>query len=185
MYFSLSVCPLIARPKSFDFNYTRSKDKDRESQLALRTRKGTPNQWPQYKSTHDPPAMGSASVDHRYTDYHNSQQLQSQRGALSEWRPTNAQLVCQVADVYPVPEMVIYRVSDDDSKTEVLTEIDQKAVRNDNGAYNVTLTSDIRDYELVENYGSHRGNYECLLIQADGSKNNYQRKKRITYLTGQ
>ena len=158
----------------------------------MRTRKGTPNQWPQYKSSHDESPQsalgsGSAPLDHQYIDQHSSQQqqLQSQRGALSEWRPTNAQLVCQVSDVYPVPEMIIYRVSDDDTKTEVLTEIDQKAVRNANGAYNVTLTSDIIDYELVENYGSHRGNYECLLIQADGSKSNYQRKKRITYLTGQ
>jgi hypothetical protein len=101
-----------------------------------------------------------------------------------EWQPTSATLSCQVRDVFPVPEMTIYRVSDDDSKTQVLTEIVQKIDRNANGAYNVTITSDIRDYELIETYGSHRSNYECLLLLPDGSKNNYQRKKRITYLTG-
>ncbi|CAG2162985.1 unnamed protein product [Oppiella nova] len=186
---------VYAPPKSFDFNYTRNKDT--ENQLALRTRKGA-HQWHYSQDGHPGhSALGSTAPDGHYGDYnqHQHQHLpqhqhsphdrdQQDRDMPPEWQPTSATLSCQVRDVFPVPEMTIYRVSDDDSKTQVLTEIVQKIDRNANGAYNVTITSDIRDYELIETYGSHRSNYECLLLLPDGSKNNYQRKKRITYLTG-
>ncbi|XP_054152875.1 uncharacterized protein LOC128951650, partial [Oppia nitens] len=198
---------VFATPKTFDFNYTRTKDK--EEQLALRTRKGA-HQW-HYKPVNGQSPMGpmTHTQDNKYNAGHYGEHPYNSGSAGGggqqlpqyasrdphhpfmdrdmddmEWQPSSAQLSCQVSDVFPVPEMTIYRVSDGgDSKVQVLTEIEQRVDRNANGAYNVTITSDLRDYQLVQQYGSHRNNYECLLLLADGSKNNFQRKKRITYLT--
>ncbi len=148
----------------------------------MRTRKGT--KWYKPSSSQSLPSSESASPDAHHSDYSQHQhQHQQQQRDMSEWQESSATLKCQVKDVFPLPEMTIYRVSDD-SKTEALHEIEQKIERNPNGAYNVTITSDIRDNELIDTYGSHSNNYECLLILPDGTKANYQRKKRITYVTG-
>ena len=96
----------------------------------------------------------------------------------------HAMLRCQVTDVYPVPEMTIYRINEENNSPQVLNEVQQKIDRNPNGSFNVTISSEIKDYELLNTYGSQPNNYECLLIVFDGTKTNFMRKKRITYLTG-
>ncbi len=75
---------------------------------------------------------------------------------------SSATLYCQVKDVFPLPEMTIYRVSNENCKPQVLTEFEQIVERNANGAYGVTITNDIRDSELIDKYGSHLNNYECV-----------------------
>lgn len=96
---------------------------------------------------------------------------------------SSTKLTCQVIDVYPVPEMTIYRVgSKDGSRPQTLDVIESDVQRaSNNGAYNVSISGFVYDNDLIEKYGNQPSIFECLVV-FPGIK--YENRARITYSPG-
>ncbi len=94
---------------------------------------------------------------------------------------SSSELFCKVTDVYPMPELSIYRVAPDGSHPRTLDIIRKEAKTSSNGAYNASVSVFINDRELIEKYGNEPSVFECLVVL---NEINHENRKRITYFPG-
>jgi hypothetical protein len=142
-----------AKPKDIEFNYKPVTIK--EYSAALR----------KHKTKHN-------AEDNSYS-YNGDEQYYSSS--------SSSELFCKVTDVYPMPELTIYRVAPDGSHPRTLDIIRKEAKPSSNGAYNASVSVFINDRELIEKYGDEPSVFECLVVL---NEINHEKRKRITYFPG-
>lgn len=108
-----------------------------------------------------------------------SKQLQQQNGV---------KLVCDIDQVFPVPEVSIYRLAKlDGSHPDKLAKLDTRIERNPlNGLFHVQVISVLEDDELQMKYGLNEPVYfECLIALTNLELSKYADNKRsIVYRPG-
>lgn len=117
---------------------------------------------------------------------------QQQSGQLQPINKQNKQngvkLVCDIDQVFPVPEVSIYRLAKlDGSHPDKLAKLDTRIERNSaNGLYHVQVTSILEDDELQMKYGLNEPVYfECLIALTNLELSKYADNKRsIVYRPG-
>ncbi|RWS15972.1 hypothetical protein B4U79_02721 [Dinothrombium tinctorium] len=91
-----------------------------------------------------------------------------------------ATLMCDISQVYPIPEVTIYRV-DSDGTNPFILHVDNEIERISTHSYNVRVSSTVNDYELVNRFGKRQPSiFECLVTLPLREKKLFY-KKRITY----
>lgn len=113
-----------------------------------------------------------------------------QQGASSQRqaRQNGVKLICDIDQVFPVPEVSIYRLGKvDGSHPEKLAKLDTRIERNElNGLYHVQVISLMEDDELQVKYGSNEPVYfECLIALTNLELSKYADNKRsVIYRPG-
>lgn len=92
-------------------------------------------------------------------------------------------LTCDIRDVYPIPEVTLYRISSDGSHPHPLTVFDSQIQIAPSRAYNVKVRSSITDLELIKRFGDQPSIFECL-VSLQLSNRRYEQKKNINYIPG-
>lgn len=106
-----------------------------------------------------------------------------------QYKPANGvKLVCDIDQVFPVPEVSIYRLAKlDGSHPDKLAKLDTRIERNPlNGLYHVQVISVLEDDELQMKYGlSEPVYFECLIALTNLELSKYADNKRsIVYRPG-
>lgn len=108
----------------------------------------------------------------------------SQRGG----KQNGIKLVCDIDQVFPVPEVSIYRLGKmDGSHPEKLAKLDTRIDRNEStGLYHVQVISLMEDDELLSRYGLNEPVYfECLIALTNLELSKYADNKRsVVYRPG-
>ena len=179
----------IAKPKNFEFNYKRINNIgthfNGNKKLSART-KGAAAKISH--GTSEPQHLFSSSSKHHFGRQQSDDLRVSGRGSFDfDNENPSATLTCEVSDVFPLPEITMYRLSNDQSENpQVLPQIDQIINRNTHsGSYNVSVISEIRDHELKDKYSSDSHVFECFMILNDGTSKQFQQKKQIIYFSGE
>jgi len=106
----------------------------------------------------------------------------------SSKQQNGVKLVCDIDQVFPVPEVSIYRLGRlDGSNPEKLAKLDTRIERNSlTGLYHVQVISILEDDELQMKYGSDEPVYfECLIALTNLELSKYADNKRsIVYRPG-
>lgn len=82
---------------------------------------------------------------------------------------SGAKLKCSVQDVYPRPEIAIYRLSEQNGQRMQLLDVERKEELSSNGkAHNIEITAQVIDAELTRKYGHDNSDathytFECLM----------------------
>ncbi|KAG9509741.1 hypothetical protein GZH46_01727 [Fragariocoptes setiger] len=95
-----------------------------------------------------------------------------------------ARLTCDIDDVFPVPEVSIYRLAKlDGSYPEKLAKFETKIDKdNVTGSYHVQVTSIIDDQDLIRKYGQQQTSYfQCLIALPNLESTRYDSKRTIVY----
>lgn len=142
----------IARPKDIEFSYKTVTRK--EYSAALRKHKGK-----------------HIIADNSYS--HSSDELQ--------YSSSSSELFCKVNNVYPLPELTIYRVAQDGSHPRTLDIYRKEFKPTSNGAYNASVSVFINDRELIQKYGNEPSIFECLVVL---NEINHESRERLTYFPG-
>lgn len=93
--------------------------------------------------------------------------------------PSNL-LRCDINSVYPVPEVITYRVSDEKgTNPSPLPVVDTRSERTPDNAYNIRTISSVNgDDDLVRKYGHKPSIYECLVtLHLPNNKKIIQKRK--------
>ncbi|RWS12309.1 uncharacterized protein B4U79_09946 [Dinothrombium tinctorium] len=101
----------------------------------------------------------------------------------TDFNKTGATLQCDISQVYPLPEVMIYHV--DINGTNLLSlRVKNETKRIGTHSYNVSVSSYVNDQELVQKFGEQKISiFECLVtLPLPEHKPSY--KKRITYIRG-
>lgn len=102
-------------------------------------------------------------------------------------KQTGIKLVCDIDQVFPVPEVSIYRIAKlDGSHPDKLAKLDTKIERDmGSGLFHVQVTSILDDEELQAKYGPEEQLYfECLIALTNLELSRYADNKRsIVYST--
>lgn len=114
------------------------------------------------------------------------------QATISSYKQQNKQngikLVCDIDQVFPVPEVSIYRLAKlDGSHPDKLAKLDTRIERNSsNGLYHVQVMSILEDDELQMKYGFNEPAYfECLITLTNLELSKYADNKRsIVYRPG-
>jgi len=101
----------------------------------------------------------------------------------------SAILRCDINEVFPIPEVILYRVGNaDETNPSLLSLIDSpeepSVSRNSKGAFNVKVKAIINDTELVQKFGSQPSIFECLVTLKLPNKI-LRREKKLTYQPGE
>lgn len=109
-------------------------------------------------------------------------------GQIQNRHQQGVKLVCDIDQVFPVPEVSIYRLAKPDgSHPDKLAKLDTKIERNlATGLYHVQVTSVLEDDELQMKYGLNEPVYfECLIALTNLELSKYADNKRsIVYRPG-
>ncbi|CAG2106916.1 unnamed protein product [Medioppia subpectinata] len=145
---------IYATPKDIEFSYKAVTRK--EFSAALR----------KHKTTH-------TATDNTDTSDSYSNDEQHYSSSASE-------LLCKVSEVYPIPELTIYRVAPDGSNPRSLDiyRPNQSNQQTSTGAYNSSVSVYINDRHLIETYGNEASIFECLVVF---NEINHEMRKRIQY----
>lgn len=109
------------------------------------------------------------------------QQLQLQQASIGRQQANGVKLVCDIDQVFPVPEVSLYRLAKlDGSNPDKLSKLDTRIERNPlNGLYRVQVISVLEDDELQMKYGSNEPVYfECLIALTNLELSKYADNKR-------
>lgn len=115
-------------------------------------------------------------------------QLSANYKQQQQTKQNGVKLVCDIDQVFPVPEVSIYRLAKlDGSHPDKLAKLDTKIERNSvNGLYHVQVISILEDDELQMKYGFNEPVYfECLITLTNLELSKYADNKRsIVYRPG-
>lgn len=113
---------------------------------------------------------------------------QQQQQQLAANKRNGVKLVCDIDQVFPVPEVSIYRLAKlDGSHPDKLAKLDTRIERNPvSGLYHVQVISILEDDELQMKYGLNEPVYfECLIALTNLELSKYADNKRsIVYRPG-
>ncbi|CAG2164911.1 unnamed protein product [Oppiella nova] len=143
---------IYATPKDIEFSYKAVTRK--EFSAALR----------KHKTVH-------TATDITSDSYSNDEQ---------HYSSSASELLCKVSEVYPIPELTIYRVAQDGSSPRSLdiyrpVQSNQQTM---SGAWNSSVSVYINDRDLIEKYGNEASIFECLVVF---NEINHEMRKRIQY----
>ncbi|XP_054163203.1 uncharacterized protein LOC128961025 [Oppia nitens] len=91
----------------------------------------------------------------------------------------SSELMCKVSEVYPMPELTIYRVAHDGTQPRTLDIYRKEFKSTPRGAYNTSVSVFINDKDLIKKYGNEASIFECLVVL---NEINHEMRKRIQYL---
>lgn len=119
---------------------------------------------------------------------HSNRQASGNNNNNNEKRLLGVKLVCDIDQVFPVPEVSIYRLGKlDGSHPDKLAKLDTRIDRNPlTGLYHVQVISLLDDNELQMKYGLNEPIYfECLIALTNLELSKYADNKRsIVYIPG-
>ncbi|RWS28067.1 hypothetical protein B4U80_03574 [Leptotrombidium deliense] len=95
-----------------------------------------------------------------------------------------ALLMCDIKEVYPSPDVTIYRVDSDGSNPFLLDVHRTEQVLQQN-LLRVLVTVNVNDVQLLERFGGQPSIFECLVTIPLPDKKNLYYKKQITYIPGE
>ncbi|XP_074600330.1 uncharacterized protein LOC141854520 isoform X1 [Brevipalpus obovatus] len=147
---------IYAPPKSINFNYTRE---TKEMTSALRKTRG---------ESKDDSIGGMDDIG----------------DGIANTSPmaTSNLLRCDTMNVYPRPEVTIYRISDDKgTDPSPLPVVDTREERTPEGAYNVRTISSINNEELIRKFGHKPSIFECLVILHLPHDRKVLRRKKLVH----
>ena len=98
-----------------------------------------------------------------------------------QYSSSSSELQCKVTDVYPLPELTIYRLERDGTRPRSLDIYRKDFKLMSSGAYNASVSVFINDRELIQKYGNEPSIFECLVVL---NEINHERRKRIQYFPG-
>lgn len=118
----------------------------------------------------------------------NRAQQQPSQGATRRRFENRVKLVCDIDQVFPVPEVSLYRLAKlDGSHPDKLSKLETLIEKNPlNGLYHVQVISILEDDELQMKYGLNEPVYfECLIALTNLELNKYADNKRsVLYRPG-
>lgn len=134
--------------------------------------------YPWFPQASNSPTRGPYGVPSHLAD---SFKQQSASNKLNKQHQQGVKLVCDIDQVFPVPEVSIYRLAKlDGSHPDKLAKLDTKIERNSTtGLYHVQVTSVLEDDELQMKYGLNEPVYfECLIALTNLELSKYADNKR-------
>lgn len=181
--------PLAYRMKGFDNQLTNPTtitpsmystiDYVNVNQQRIRSQSSSSSPWLLSPPTPNPSLIQHPLNGQSQTTTLNNKQYNKQNGV---------KLVCDIDQVFPVPEVSIYRLAKlDGSHPDKLAKLDTRIERNSaNGLYHVQVISILEDDELQMKYGFNEPVYfECLITLTNLELSKYADNKRsIVYRPG-
>lgn len=186
---SKNQLPLAYRMKGFDNQATYQTtitpsmystiDYVNVNQQRLRQSSSPSSPWLLSQPTPNPSYIQLQNIGQNQLPTNYKQQQTKQNGV---------KLICDIDQVFPVPEVSIYRLAKlDGSHPDKLAKLDTKIERNSvNGLYHVQVISILEDDELQMKYGFNESVYfECLITLTNLELSKYADNKRsIVYRPG-